>query len=73
MKLKNISCDHRWVWIGIDHTFGTDGFVDETIFVLKCKKCGELFRVKDITSYEYEFGLNQTNNELPEYWRNILK
>lgn len=74
MKLKHLFCKHQWQWIGMDHTFGSDGFIKDIYFELKCKKCGKKFMTKNISKYEYEMGADPTNSKnLSEEWRNIFK
>lgn len=72
MKLKDIECNHQWIWNGMSHIFNSNGFIEDTNFELTCKKCGKILVTKEIFNYEYELGSNQIDIDEYEPWRKIF-
>ena len=71
MNWKRIFCRHKWVQTGVRHVLGTDGYILETYFQMKCKKCGKQFETK-YRDFKFEIAENRTSNLQEVELRRIL-
>ena len=72
MAWKQIFCKHRWIQTGVRHELGSDGYILETYFQMKCKKCGKRFETKYRDNFKFEIVENQTSNIQEEELKRIL-
>ena len=61
MNWKRIFCKHKWVRTGLRHTLGSDGYILQTFYQIKCKKCGKHFET-EYCGFNHEVAENQTSN-----------
>lgn len=71
MNWKQIFCKHQWVQTGLRHTFASDGYILETYYQMKCKKCGKQFETK-YRNFKFEVAEEQTSNLQEEELRRVL-